>query len=177
MVVAFVDLKVAFDSVDRRVLLEEMRKRRVREELVRRCEEVLRETVCRVRVGEREGVKFWAGKGLRQGFPGLFAIFLANIDKVFRKGGWEGVKVGMRKVYSLAYADDIALLAEDEEEIKVMLGRLEEYLDKKGFNLNVEKTKVTRWYGIVKGECIPEYLKKGWGESRCQRVAKFRLGA
>lgn len=31
------------------------------------------------------------------------------------------------------------------------------------------------WYGRVKGEGIPGYLKKGWGESRWQRVAWFRL--
>lgn len=29
---------------------------------------------------------------------------------------------------------------------------------------------------MVKGEGIPEYLKKGWGESRCRRVIRLRLG-
>ncbi|EZA52484.1 hypothetical protein X777_08600 [Ooceraea biroi] len=33
-----------------------------------------------------------------------------------------------------------------------------------------------KWYKIVKGEGIPGYLKKGWGESRWKRVARFRLG-
>lgn len=33
-----------------------------------------------------------------------------------------------------------------------------------------------RWYKWVKGEGVPGYLKKGWGESRWQRVARFRLG-
>lgn len=28
----------------------------------------------------------------------------------------------------------------------------------------------------MKGEGIPKYLKKGWGESRWQRVVGFRLG-
>ncbi|KAK0169531.1 hypothetical protein PV328_011925 [Microctonus aethiopoides] len=32
------------------------------------------------------------------------------------------------------------------------------------------------WYGAVKGVGIPGYLKKNWGESRWQRVAKYRLG-
>lgn len=83
MVVLFVDLKAAFDSVDRRVFLEDMRKRDVREGLVKRCEEVLRETLCRVKVGEREEVRFWTGNGLRQGCPlssGLFTILLADVD-------------------------------------------------------------------------------------------------
>lgn len=28
----------------------------------------------------------------------------------------------------------------------------------------------------MKGEGVPRYLKKGWRESRWQRVARFRLG-
>lgn len=33
-----------------------------------------------------------------------------------------------------------------------------------------------RWYWMVKGVGIPEYLKKGWGESRWKRVLRFRMG-
>lgn len=39
-----------------------IREREVREELVKRCEEVLRETKGRVRVGEREQNSGWRGK-------------------------------------------------------------------------------------------------------------------
>lgn len=45
------DLRAAFDSVDRRVLMETMRKRGVREGLVESIKEMLRETRSRVRVG------------------------------------------------------------------------------------------------------------------------------
>lgn len=47
-------------------------------------------------------------------------------------------------IYTLVYADDVAILLEDEEAFKVMLGRLERYLDKKGLELNIGKTKVMR---------------------------------
>lgn len=47
-----------------------------------------------------------------------------------------------RKIYSLAYADDVAMLAEDEAGIKGMLRTLEKYMDKKRLKVNVEKTKV-----------------------------------
>lgn len=56
--VAIVDLRTAFDSVDRRVLIEAMRERRVRESLIRRVEEVLGGTRCRVRVGGEESDSF-----------------------------------------------------------------------------------------------------------------------
>lgn len=45
MVVAFVDMKAAFDLVDREILVESMMKRGVREGLVMRCEKMLEETV------------------------------------------------------------------------------------------------------------------------------------
>lgn len=39
--------------------------------------------------------------------------------------------MGERKVYTLAYADDMVLMAEEKEEMRSMIGRLEEYLDRK----------------------------------------------
>lgn len=59
MVILFVDMKAAFDSVDRGKLIEAMRRRRVREGIVRRCMEILRERSCKVRIGVREGKEFW----------------------------------------------------------------------------------------------------------------------
>lgn len=48
------------------------------------------------------------------------------------------------RVYSLSYADDMVLMAEEEDELRSMLKRLERYLDRKGLVLNVGKTKVMR---------------------------------
>lgn len=32
-----------------------------------------------------------------------------------------------------------------------------------------------RWYRMIKGTGIPDYLKKGWGESRWRSVIRFRM--
>lgn len=55
----FVDLKAAFDSLDREVLMEAMRERGVRKGLRNRIEEVYRETRNRVKVGGKIGKNFW----------------------------------------------------------------------------------------------------------------------
>jgi len=55
-----------------------------------------------------------------------------------------GVNLRGRKIYSLAYADDVVLLAEKDEELRSMIERLEVYLDRKGLELNVGKTKIMR---------------------------------
>lgn len=62
----FIDLKAAFDSVDRRRLVSAMKERGVREGLVERVQEVLRETKSRVRIGRQLGEEFWTARGVRQ---------------------------------------------------------------------------------------------------------------
>lgn len=57
MIAMFVDLKAAFDSVDRRVLIKAMRERGIREGLIERLQEVIRATKSKVRVG-KERVNF-----------------------------------------------------------------------------------------------------------------------
>ncbi|XP_070531356.1 golgin subfamily A member 6-like protein 7 [Cardiocondyla obscurior] len=87
-VIVFIDMKAAFDSVDRRKLVETMKKRGVREGLIRRCEEILEETVNKVKVKDKEGKSFWTTKGVRQGCPlspSLFTLLLADIDEELEK--------------------------------------------------------------------------------------------
>ena len=47
-------------------------------------------------------------------------------------------------MYTLVYADDVAVLAEDEEGLKGLMAKLETYVDGKEFEVNVGKTKVMR---------------------------------
>ena len=77
---------------------------------------------------------------MRQGCPMspyLFNLVLADVEEVLRKGEWGGVKLGEEKVYCLAYADDMVLLAENEEGMVHMLGKLEGYMDRKRLEVDV----------------------------------------
>lgn len=49
--------------------------------------------------------------------------------------------MGEGRVYTLSYAD-MVLLAENENEMRSMMGKLEEYLGKKNLELNTEKIKI-----------------------------------
>jgi len=74
-------------------------------------------------------------RGVRQGCPLsplLFNLLMADLEEKLEMVKWGGMKVGEGKIYSLAYADDVLLLAEDEGGMKSMIERLEGYLDKKG---------------------------------------------
>jgi hypothetical protein len=95
----FVDLKAAFDNVERDLLWEYLRKKGINEQLVTKIEEIYEETISRVRVDGRVSECFKTYKGVRQGCPlspSLFAAFIGDIEEMFRKGQAGGVVVGIR---------------------------------------------------------------------------------
>ena len=52
------------------------------------------------------------------------------------------VKIAGRNINSLRYADDTTLIAESEEELKSLLMKVKEELEKVGLKLNIQKTKI-----------------------------------
>ena len=79
-----------------------------------------------------------------------------------RNAGWveaqAGIKLVMRNINNLRYADDTTLMAESEEELKGLLMKVKEESEKVGFKLNIQKTKImasgpiTSWH--IDGETM-----------------------
>ena len=53
-----------------------------------------------------------------------------------------GIKIAMRNISNLRYADDITLMAESEEELKSPLMKVKEESEKVGLKLNTQKTNI-----------------------------------
>ena len=53
-----------------------------------------------------------------------------------------GIKIAGRNINNLSYADDTALMAESEEELKSLLMKVKEESEKVGLKLNIQKTKI-----------------------------------
>ena len=53
-----------------------------------------------------------------------------------------GVKIAGRNINNLRYAYDTILMAESEEELKVLLMKVKEESEKVGLKLNIQKTKI-----------------------------------
>ena len=53
-----------------------------------------------------------------------------------------GIKNARRNINNLRYADDTALMAESEEELKSLLMKVKEESEKVGLKLNIQKTKI-----------------------------------
>ena len=58
---------------------------------------------------------------------------------------WEaqaGIKIAGRNINNLRYADDITLMAENEEELKSLLTKVQVESEKVGLKLNIQKMKI-----------------------------------
>ena len=53
-----------------------------------------------------------------------------------------GIKIAGRNINNLRYADDTALMAEGEEELKSLLMKVKEESEKVGLKLNIQKTEI-----------------------------------
>ena len=53
-----------------------------------------------------------------------------------------GIKIAGRNINNLRYADDIALMAESEDELRSLLMKVKEESEKVGLKLNIQKTKI-----------------------------------
>ena len=53
-----------------------------------------------------------------------------------------GIKIARGNINNLRYADETTLLAESEEELKILLMKVKEESEKVGLKLNIQKTKI-----------------------------------
>ena len=69
-----------------------------------------------------------------------------------------GIKIAGRNINNLRYADDTALMANSEDELKSFLMKVKEESEKAGLKLNIQKTKImasgpiTSWH--IDGETM-----------------------
>ena len=53
-----------------------------------------------------------------------------------------GIKIARRNINNLRYADETTLMAESENELKSLLMKVKEEIEKVGLKLNIQKTKI-----------------------------------
>ena len=77
------------------------------------------------------------------------------------------IKIALRNINNLRYADDTTLMAESEEELKSLLMKVKEENENVGLKLNIQKTKIaasgpiTSWE--IDGETVSDFI---WGSSK-----------
>ena len=92
-----VDLKAAFDTIDREKLWDILISLGISNYLIEKIKGIYEETKVRIRTDFGVTEKFWTSKGLRQGCvlsPILFCLYSANLESDFKKRNVGGIKVG-----------------------------------------------------------------------------------
>lgn len=141
----FADLKAAFDKINRDNLEERMREMGVTVRLRNRIMETYRYTRNVAELGDKRSEEFHTNRVVRQGCPlspTLFNIYIADLEEEMKKERVGSIVIGKAKIWTLSYADDIALLATEEGEMKGMIKRLRRYLERKELLLSPEKSKI-----------------------------------
>ena len=73
-------------------------------------------------------------------------LFNLYAGYILRNAGLEkaqaGIKIAGRNINNLRYADDTTLMAESEEELKILLRKVKVESEKVGLKLNIQKTKI-----------------------------------
>ena len=87
-----------------------------------------------------------SGKGVHQGCILSACLFNLYAEYIIRNTGLEEaqvrIKISQRNINNLRYADDTALMAESEKELKSFLMKVKEESEKSGLKLNIQKTKI-----------------------------------
>ena len=73
-----------------------------------------------------------------------------------------GIKIAGRNINNLRYADDTTLMAESEEELKILLMKVNVESEKVGLKLNIQEMKImasspiTSWE--IDGETVSDFI-------------------
>ena len=98
-----------------------------------------------VRTGHGTTDWFQIGKGIRQGCILSLCLFNFYAEYIMRNAGLEapqaGIKIAGRNINNLRYADDTILMAENKEELKILLLKVKDKSENIGLKLNIQKMK------------------------------------
>ena len=145
--VAFIDFKKAYDSVNRQLLWKKVWDLGVRGKIFAALRSLYTQSLYSVRVNGHMSEWIEATRGLKQGCllsPLLFNLYINDLVATVEATG-HGVDVGEEKVAILMYADDVALLAEDEADLQEMLNCLHSWCSRWKLNVNGAKSAVVHF--------------------------------
>jgi len=182
--VAYLDIKAAFDSVDRQALWKALRSRGVPDIHLNLIEALHHSTGARIRYGKNVSSWFPTTSGVRQVCILAPALFCVAIDWIIdHMANKPGIFVGNSQFTHLVHADDTALLVQSPTAAATCLSSFSEAASTLGLRISWPKTKVQN---VGAGNHTPTDItvdgnlwnvwgvSSTWAVSSTQKVSAYR---
>jgi len=143
--IAFVDLKAAFDSVDRMTLWKLLRSLSLHSRVVDLMEGLYTDTFSCVNVDDVMSDWFAVGSGVRQGCRIAPDLFLGPMDHMMEHTvhrGMTGVTLEKEVFTDLDFVDDVSMLSEMMQVLVLALTVMQKKASTFGLRINWSKTKI-----------------------------------
>ncbi len=144
---AFLDIRKAYDTLDRDALWKRLIDVGIRGKMWRVIKNLYDVVESSVLVGQQRTEWFPVEAGVRQGCilsPILFIIFIDGLVSAVKKTRVKSVLEGVRFNIML-FADDVVLLAESKQDLQLLLDKVYSYSQSWRFKWNSVKSKVLRF--------------------------------
>ena len=142
MYTTFIDLKKAFDFIDRDMLLYKLLLNNVDGKIYHSIKSIYTETSACISINNTRTDWFFCKSGVKQGdncSPTLFSIFVDDLVKEINNLGL-GVSVGDTGVSAFLYADDIALISLTEQDIQRLQDTFHDWCKRWRVLINIDKS-------------------------------------
>jgi hypothetical protein len=140
-----VDLEQAYDCVPLKNLWKALEHYNVSNNIIMAIKRLYENSFSKIKTGKQLSSVFYVTKGLRQGCslsPTLFKIYIQNaLENWQKKCARMGLEIQDMKIYSMLFADDQLLIAQDCEDLEYMIRKLIDEYELLGLKLNIKRTK------------------------------------
>ena len=136
--VTYLDIKAAYDSVDRNILYQDCIKKSIKPEIVETLKQLFEFNKAVIRIRDENSRSFAMKSGVQQGSilsPLLYSIFIEKIITEVGKG--PGITIYKDiKLNCLLYADDIAIIGKNIADAQELLEIAGKVAEKNNFEFN-----------------------------------------
>ena len=142
----FIDYAKAFDGGDHSKLWEILKEMGIPDHLTCLLRNLYSGQEATVRTGHGTMDWFYIGEEVRQGYIlsaclfDFYSEYIIQNAQLDEAQAW--IKIVGRNINNHIYADDTTLMAESEEELKILLIKVKKKSEKAGLKLNIQKTKI-----------------------------------
>lgn len=141
--ICFVDLTKAFDRIKLQDVITIMKEKHVPNNIIRIIRNLNANNTTKVRVNNSLTKELPITTGIRQGdslSPTLFNLIMDKITDNTKRFG-TGYRMGNKEIKIICYADDVALISEDEDGLQRLLYNFNKEAEKYNMVISTNKTK------------------------------------